>query len=107
MTCDEVLQAVIKQWTTGNSTILDASSCVSFFNFHLHSNNDFCEVFFFDTMISTSLLITLVLAVTEALAVSCDLSNVSLSPQDNRTLSSIVLGVGFQYYNCSTTGKYT
>jgi len=65
------------------------------------------------------LLITLVLASTEALAAPfhcCDISHVQLSlPSNNRTafstptspLTSLVLGVGVQNYTCSTAGTYT
>jgi len=67
---------------------------------------------------SPSLLITLVLVITEALAFPvqcCDLSDVQLSlPSNNRTvfstptspLTSLVLGVGVQNYTCSTAGTY-
>jgi len=68
---------------------------------------------------STSLLIILVLAFTEALAAPvqcCDISDVQLSlPSNNRTafsiptspLTSLALGVGVQNYTCSTAGTYT
>jgi len=68
---------------------------------------------------STSLLITLVLIVTEVLAAPvqcCDISDMQLSlPCNNRTafstptspLTSLVLGVGVQNYTCSTAGTYT
>lgn len=69
---------------------------------------------------STSLLITLVLVATEALAAPvvqcCDISDVQLSlPSNNRTafsiptspLTSLALGVGVQNYTCSTAGTYT
>jgi hypothetical protein len=84
------------------------------FQFLLDSDNNFCEVFF-DTMISTSLLITLAFAVNEALAFPCDLSNVILSPNPpNQTLfqnSSSPLkfvgsGFGNQKYICSPNGTY-
>jgi len=64
------------------------------------------------------LLITLVLAFTEALAAPvhrCDISHMRLSlPSNNRTafstpispLTSLVLGVGVQNYTCSTAGTY-
>lgn len=68
---------------------------------------------------SISILITLVLASTGALAAPfkcCDISDVQLSlPSNNRTafstptspLTSLVLGVGVQNYTCSTAGTYT
>ena len=70
-------------------------------------------------MSTSILLITLVLAFTEALpapAQRCDISHVQLSlPSNNRTafstptspLTSLVLGVGVQNYTCSTAGTYT
>lgn len=87
---------VIKQWTADNSAIIDASSgCISFF--HLHSINDFYENF--DTMISTALLITLVLAVTEAVTTP--------KPPIKSTgplSTSIMVGVGD---TCPTAGNHT
>jgi len=70
-------------------------------------------------MSTSLLLVTLVLAVTQALAAPvqcCDISDVQLSlPSNNRSafstptspLTSLVLGVGVQNYTCSTAGTYT
>ena len=85
--------------------------------FHLHSINDFREVL--NSMSISTLLITLALTLTEALAAPvqhCDISHMQLSlPSNNRTafskpsspLTSLVLGVGVQNYTCSTAGTYT
>ena len=98
-----------------STLILDVSSCLLFF-FFFFKNFNFCEVF---DLMSASL-ITLVLAVTALAApapvtCSCDISDVQLALPANRTafstptspLSSLVLGIGFQNYSCSTAGTYT